>query len=134
MNAPERIDQLIAQTPGWRGKMLAAVRKSILSVDREIVEEWKWMGTPVWSRYGIIAVANPHKDKVKVTFHQGAHLADPDKVFNAGLDGNQWRAIDLYEGDKLDVAAFKSLVRAAIEYNQSKGSKKKTPAARTRSR
>lgn len=134
MNASERIDQLIAQTPDWRGKTLAAVRKSILSADREIVEEWKWMGTPVWSRHGIIAVANPHKDKVKVTFHQGAHLPDPDNIFNAGLDGNQWRAIDLYEGDKLDVGAFKNLVRAAIEYNRNKGSKKKLSAAKARSR
>lgn len=134
MNASERIDQLIAQTADWRGKTLAAVRKAILSVDREIVEEWKWMGTPVWSRYGIIAVANPHKDKVKVTFHQGAHLPDPEKIFNAGLDGNQWRAIDLYEGDKIDAAAFKNLVRAAIEYNQSKGSKKKPASVKARSR
>jgi hypothetical protein len=134
MNASERIDQLIAQTPDWRGKTLAAVRKSILAVDPEIVEQWKWMGTPVWERDGIIAVANPHKDKVKVTFHQGAHLPDPDKIFNAGLDGNQWRAIDLYQGDKLDVAAFKNLVRAAIKYNQSKGTKKKTSATRARSR
>lgn len=134
MNASERIDHLIAQTPDWRGKTLARIRKSILAADREIVEEWKWMGTPVWSRHGIIAVANPHKDKVKVTFHQGAHLPDPEKLFNAGLEGNQWRAIDLYEGDKIDERALKDLVRAAIAYNASKGAKKKTPAAKARSR
>lgn len=134
MNASERIDHLIAQTPDWRGKTLARIRKSILAADREIVEEWKWMGTPVWSRHGIIAVANPHKDKVKVTFHQGAHLPDPEKLFNAGLEGNQWRAIDLYEGDKIDERALKDLVCAAIAYNASKGAKKKTPAAKARSR
>ena len=85
------------------------------------------MGSPVWSRDGMIAVANAHKDKVKLTFSNGASLPDPDKLFNAGLDGNKWRSIDLFEGDRLNERAFKNLVRAAIDYNQIK-SNKKAPA------
>src|SRR5215212_12154659 len=108
-----------------------SVRKAILAADREIVEEWKWMGSPVWSRDGIIAVANPHKGKVKVTFDYGARLPDPDKLFNAGLEGNQRRAIDLFEGDKVNERALKALVRAAIAFNQSKA-KKKTPKTKTK--
>jgi hypothetical protein len=127
MNPSERIDQLIAGITDWRGKTFASVRKSILEADREIIEEWKWMGSPVWSRDGIIAVANAHKGKVKLTFDHGARLPDPDKLFNAGLEGNQRRAIDFFEGDKINERALKNLVRAAIEYNQSK-SKKKAPA------
>ncbi|HEX7601395.1 MAG TPA: DUF1801 domain-containing protein, partial [Polyangiaceae bacterium] len=110
-----------------RGKTLANVRKSILAADREIVEEWKWMGSPVWSRDGTIAVGNAHKDKVKLTFAHGAHLEDPDKLFNAGLGGNAWRAIDLFEGDKVNERALKNLVRAAVDHNRSK-LKKKAPA------
>ncbi len=127
MNPSEHIDQLIAKRDDWRGKTLAGIRKSFLGADREIIEEWKWMGSPVWSRDGMIAVANAHKDKVKVTFMHGAHLADPDKLFNAGLGGNAWRAIDFLEGDKVDAPALKNLVRAAIGYNQTK-LKKKAPA------
>jgi hypothetical protein len=127
MNPSERIDELIAGLTDWRGKTLASVRKSILAADREIVEEWKWMGSPVWSRDGMIAVANAHKDKVKLTFSSGVILPDPDKLFNAGLDGNRWRAIDFFEGDKINERALKNLVRAAIEFNQSK-LKKKAPA------
>jgi hypothetical protein len=127
MNASERIDQLIAEIPDWRSKTFASVRKAILAADGEIIEEWKWMGSPVWSRDGIIAVANAHKGKVKLTFDHGAKLADPDKLFNAGLEGNQRRAIDFLEGDKVNERALKALVRAAIEYNQNK-SKKKAPA------
>ena len=128
MNPTERIDQLIAGLPDWRGKTLARVRKSILEADREIVEEWKWMGSPVWSRDGMIAVGNAHKDKVKLTFLHGAILADPDRIFNAGLGGNKWRAIDFGEGDKVNERALKTLVRAAVAYNQSK-LKKKSPAS-----
>jgi hypothetical protein len=120
MNASERIDELIAGLTDWRGKTLASIRKSMLEADREIIEEWKWMGSPVWSRDGIIAVGNAHKDKVKVTFAHGAELPDPEKVFNAGLGGNAWRAIDLFEGDRIDARALKNLVRAAVEYNQMK--------------
>jgi len=126
MNPSERIDGLIAKLTDWRGKTLASIRKSIFEADREIIEEWKWMGSPVWSRDGMIAVANAHKDKVKLTFSQGASLPDPDKLFNAGLEGGTWRAIDLFEGDKVNGRALKTLVRAAVSYNQSK-SKKKAP-------
>jgi hypothetical protein len=128
MNPSERIDQLITGLDDWRGRMLASVRKSILAADSEIIEEWKWMGSPVWSRDGMIAVGNAHKDKVKLTFSHGASLPDPDKLFNAGLEGKVWRAIDLFEGDKVNERALKNLVRAAIDYNQAK-LKKKTPAA-----
>jgi hypothetical protein len=127
MNPSERIDQLIAGLTDWRGKTLAGIRKSVLGADREIIEEWKWMGSPVWSRSGIIAVGNAHKDKVKVTFAHGAHIPDPDKLFNAGLGGNQWRAIDIFEGDKISERALKDLVRAAVDYNQLK-LKRKAPA------
>jgi len=127
MNPSERIDQLIAGLTDWRGKTLADIRKSILEADREIIEEWKWMGSPVWSRDGIIVVGNAHKEKVKLTFAHGARLPDPDKLFNAGLEGNLWRAIDLFEGDKINERALKSLVRAAVQYNRIK-SKKKAPA------
>src|SRR5439155_512670 len=96
---------------------------------REIIEEWKWMGSPVWSRDGIIAVANAHKGKVKLTFDYGARLPDPNKLFNAGLEGNQRRAIDFFEGDEINERALKNLVRAASEYNQGK-SKKKEPAGK----
>lgn len=128
VNPSKRIDQLIAKLTDWRGKTLASLRKSILGADREIIEEWKWMGSPVWSRDGIIAVGNAHKDKVKLTFSHGASLPDPDKLFNAGLAGKVWRAIDVSEGDKVDERALKDLIRAAVEYNQAKTKKKKAPA------
>ena len=133
MTPSEKIDKLIAGITDWRGKTFAAVRKTILEADKDIVEDWKWMGSPVWYRDGIIAVANAHKGKVKLTFDKGAYLADPAKLFNAGLDGNQRRAIDFLEGDKINGTALKNLVRAAIAYNQaqskkSKKSKKKVSA------
>jgi hypothetical protein len=127
MNPSERIDQLIAAIADWRGKTFASLRKIILAADHEIIEEWKWMGSPVWSRDGIIAVANAHKGKVKLTFDHGARLPDPEKLFNAGLEGNQRRAIDFFEGDEINERALKDLVRAAIEYNQAR-LKKKAPA------
>ena len=108
MDPSERIDQLISELADWRGKMLASIRKSILETDGEIIEEWKWMGSPVWSRDGMIAVGNAHKDKVKLTFSHGASLPDPDKLFNAGLDGKVWRAIDFFEGDKFSERALKN--------------------------
>ena len=120
MNPSERIDQLILNLTDWRGTTLASVRKTILAADREIIEEWKWMGSPVWSRDGMIAVGNAHKDKVKLTFSHGASLPDPDKLFNAGLEGGTWRAIDFFQGDKVNAGALKNLVRAAIAYNQTK--------------
>jgi hypothetical protein len=131
-SASALIDQLIAKLTDWRGKTLASIPKSILEADREIIEEWKWMGSPVWSRDGMIVVGNAHKDKVKLTFSRGASLLDPDKLFNAGLGGNAWRAIDLFEGDKINARALRNLVRAAVDYNQIK-LKRKAPAG-TRSK
>jgi hypothetical protein len=126
MTPSARIDQLIAGLDDWRGKTLASLRRSILAADKQIVEEWKWMGSPVWSRDGIIAVGNAHKEKVKLTFAHGAKLADPDKLFNAGLTGTTWRAIDVFEGDKINVPALKKLIRTAVAFNQAK--LKKAPA------
>src|ERR1700743_1948993 len=132
MDPSERIDQLIAELTDWRGKTFAIIRKSILAADREISEDWKWMGSPVWSRDGMIAVANAHKGKVKLTFAHGANLPDPDKLFNAGLEGNARRAIDFFEGDTVNERALKNLVRAAVDLNQSK--LKKKPLAGTRAK
>jgi hypothetical protein len=132
MNPSERIDRLIATITDWRGKTFAGIRKTVLAADREIIEDWKWMGSPVWSRHGIIAVANAHKGKVKLTFAHGASLPDPDKLFNAGLEGNARRAIDFFEGDKINERALKNLVRAAIDYNRIK--LKKKAAAGTRAK
>lgn len=129
MDASETIDRMIAGLTDWRGKTFANLRKAILAADREIIEEWKWMGSPVWSRDGMIAVANAHKGKVKLTFAHGAKLADPDRLFNAGLGGNMRREIDFFEGDTVDERALKNLVRIAIEYNQAH-LKKNAPAAR----
>jgi hypothetical protein len=134
MNPSERIDRLIAGITDWRGKTFAGVRKSVLAADREIIEEWKWMGSPVWSRDGMIAVGNAHKEKVKLTFSHGASLPDPDKLFNAGLEGKVWRAIDVFEGDEIDERALKDLVRAAIDYNQAKLKKKAPAGARAKVR
>ncbi len=131
MSPSEQIDRLIGGLTDWRGKTFARLRKTILAADPEIVEEWKWMGSPVWSRDGMIAVANAHKDKVKLTFAHGAHLPDPKKLFNAGLEGNARRAIDLFEGDEIDAPALKTLIRAAIAHNQRK-SKKKSASAGSR--
>jgi len=120
MKPSEQIDQLIAGLNDWRGKMLASVRKIIHDADAEIIEEWKWMGSPCWSHDGLICVANAHKDKVKLTFSQGASLPDPDKLFNAGLEGNRWRAIDLYEGDKINELSLKALINSAVAHNLAK--------------
>ena len=116
-NASKRIDELIAFVGDWRGEWLAEIRRLIHEVDPEVVEEWKWMGSPVWSHEGMYALANAHKDKVKLTFHHGAQLSDPKKLFNNGLTGNKWRAIDIYEGDKIDKDALKALLREAMAYN-----------------
>ncbi len=132
MNPSERIDQLIAGIADWRGKTFASVREAILEADKEIVEEWKWMGSPVWYRDGIIAVANAHKGKVKLTFAYGASLPDPNKLFNAGLEGNARRAIDFFEGDKVNKRALKKLIRAAIDRNQSKLKKKAATGVRAK--
>jgi hypothetical protein len=127
MNPSELIDKQIANLTDWRGRMLANLRKVIHDADPEIIEEWKWMGSPCWSHDGLICVANAHKDKVKLTFSQGASLPDPDKLFNAGLEGNRWRAIDLFEGDRIDEGALKNIIRAAVANNRA-GRKGKPPA------
>ena len=127
MTPSTQIDQLIASLTDWRGKTFAALRKCILAADPEIVEAWKWMGSPVWERDGLLAVANAHKGKVKLTFAHGAHILDPEKLFNAGLEGNARRAIDFLEGDRIHEWALTALVRAAIAYNQTK-LKKNAPA------
>jgi hypothetical protein len=124
MTPTEQIDQLIASLTDWRGGTLASIRQTILAADPEIFEEWKWMGSPVWSRDGIIAVGNAHKDKIKLTFSHGASLPDPHKLFNAGLAGKVWRAIDIPEGVTVDADALQTLVRAAIAYNQAKPKRK----------
>jgi hypothetical protein len=121
MKSSEEIDNLIAQNQDWRGATLAKLRKTILEVDPEIVEEWKWMGAPVWSLNGIICVGNIFKNKVKLVFMDGAALNDPDKLFNAELLGNKRRAIDVYEGNHIEEGSLKTLVSAAISYNQAKG-------------
>jgi hypothetical protein len=126
MKPSERIDKLIADLADWRGKMLANIRRVIHDTDPEIIEEWKWMGSPCWSHDGLICVGNAHKDKVKLTFSQGASLPDPDKLFNNGFAGNKWRAIDLYEGDRVNERALKNMIRAALTHNARR--KGKTPA------
>ena len=128
MNPSQQIDELIADIPDWRGKTFAAVRKAILAADKNIVEEFKWMGSPLWSCDGMIAVANAFKNKVNVTFAYGAKLPDPDKLFNSGTGGNTRRAIDLFEGDKVNERALKALVRAAIDFNRT-NLKKNAPKA-----
>jgi hypothetical protein len=127
MDPSDLIDKLIADLGDWRGKTLANLRKVIHDADPEIVEEWKWMGSPCWSHDGLICVANAHKNKVKVTFAQGASLPDPDKLFNAGLEGNRWRAIDLHEGDRIDKGALKRIIRAASAHNRA-GRQGRSPA------
>ena len=116
-NASRKIDEKIAALGDWRGERLSAIRRLIHEVEPRVVEEWKWMGSPTWSHGGIFAVANAHKDKVKLTFAHGAALPDPMKLFNATLGGNTWRAIDLREGDRIDDAALRALVREALTYN-----------------
>jgi hypothetical protein len=131
-SASELIDEMIKELGDWRGKTLAKVREIIHEADPEIVEEWKWMGSPVWSHDGIIAVGNAHKDKVKLTFSHGASVTDPDRLFNAGLGGNAWRAIDFFEGDKINERALKNLVRATVSYNQIKLGRKAPAGTRAK--
>lgn len=126
MDATELINDLIANLPDWRGTTFAKIRAIIRDADPEIIEEWKWMGTPVWSHDGIVCLANPFKDKVKVTFPEGASLADPDNLFNNGLGGKKWRTIDLHKDDKINEASLALLVRSAIDYNQAKAKAKMT--------
>ena len=121
------IDARIESLPDWRGDRLAQVRKLIHEADPDVLEEWKWMGTPVWSHSGVVCTGEHYKQWVKFTFHKGAFLPDPKQLFNASLDGNQRRAIDLREGDKLDAAAFKALFKAAVAFNREHQPKKRKP-------
>jgi len=128
--ASDKITQRIKELGDWRGEMLARVRKLIHDTDPDIEEEWKWMGTPVWSHDGIVCTGESYKQVVKLTFAKGASLPDPKKLFNSSLDGNVRRAIDIHEGEKINEAAFKQLVRTAIEANSTavaaRAAKKKT--------
>jgi hypothetical protein len=114
----QKIDEYIAELDDWRHAVFLEIRRVIQEADPEVIEEWKWMGTPVWYHDGIVACANAHKGKVKLTFNQGANLSDPNKLFNAGLEGNQRRAIDVFEEDKIKKGALKALILAAISYNR----------------
>jgi hypothetical protein len=125
-SASKLIDQRIAELGDWRGKALARMRALIKAADPDVVEEWKWMGTPVWSHDGILCTGESYKAVVKLTFAKGASLPDPTKLFNSSLEGNMRRAIDLREGEELDAAAFTALIHAAIALN---GSSKKAPKA-----
>ncbi len=126
------IDRLLAHVGDWRAERIQQIRRVMLVADREIVEEFKWMGTPTWSHFGIVAIANPHTGKVKVTFPHGAHLPDPKKLFNAGLGGKEWRAIDLFETDVVDEKALGELIRAAVRYNREKAADRPVPKGRSR--
>ena len=120
-SASELIDQRIAELGDWRRETLSRMRKLIKEADPGVVEQWKWMGTPVWSHDGIICTGESYKSIVKLTFFKGASLKDPAKLFNSSLDGNARRAIDVHEGEKVDARAFKTLIRAAVALNTSGG-------------
>jgi hypothetical protein len=113
------IDAKIKQLGDWRGKMLSRLRSLVKEADPEVVEEWKWRGVPVWEHAGIICTGETYKSVVKMTFAKGASLDDPSGLFNSSLDGNTRRAIDFHEGEKMDEAALKTLVRAAVTLNKS---------------
>jgi hypothetical protein len=130
-SASALIDERIKELGDWRGKMLAKVRGIIHAADPEIVEEWKWRGTPVWSHGGIVCTGETYKNAVKLTFAKGASLKDPARLFNSSLDGNVRRAIDFHEGDKVDATALKDLIRAAVALNlQGKSKDKSKPKPR----
>src|SRR5947207_616346 len=126
-SASELISKRIADLGDWRGKTLGRMRKLIKETDPGVIEEWKWMGTPIWSHDGIICTGETYKSVVKLTFAKGASLKDPARLFNSSLDGNVRRAIDIHEGEKIDESAFKTLVRQAVALNgagKSKAAKK----------
>jgi len=125
-SASELISKRIDDLGDWRGETLSRMRKLIQQADPDVVEEWKWMGTPVWSHDGIICTGESYKEFVKLTFAKGASLKDPARLFNSSLDGNVRRAIDIREGEKIDAAAFKALIREAIALNSAKKSKPST--------
>src|ERR671930_201070 len=120
-SASELIDKRIAELGDWRGETLSRMRKLIKEADPDVVEEWKWRGTPIWSHDGIICTGESYKSIVKLTFPKGASLKDPVKLFNSSLDGNARRAIDIPEGEEVDAGAFKALIRAAVALNTSGG-------------
>ena len=124
----ELISQRIAELGDWRGPTLSRMRKLIKKADPDVVEEWKWMGTPIWSHDGIICTGESYKSIVKLTFLKGASLKDPTKLFNSSLDGNARRAIDIHEGEEVDADAFKALVREAVALNSSAKSKSRKKA------
>ena len=126
------IDQKIKELGDWRGKTLAKVREIIHKADPEIVEEWKWRGTPVFSHGGIVCTGETYKSVVKITFANGAALKDPSGLFNSSLDGNVRRAIDIHEGDKINEAALKDLIRAAVALNLEGKNKPKPPRANSK--
>ncbi|MEY4560740.1 MAG: hypothetical protein RLZZ618_17 [Pseudomonadota bacterium] len=129
LSASELISRRIADLDDWRGAALARMRLLIQQADPEVIEEWKWMGTPVWSYDGILCTGESYKTAVKLTFAKGASLNDPSGLFNASLEGNTRRAIDIHEGELVDEAAFKALVREAIAHNgESKGKRAKKKA------
>jgi hypothetical protein len=128
--APELISKRIAELGDWRGETLRRMRKLIKEADTEVVEEWKWMGTPVWSHDGILCTGESYKNVVKLTFAKGASLKDPARLFNSSLEGNTRRAIDIHEGEEVDEPAFKALVRQAAALNRSGKSK---PSKKTKS-
>jgi len=128
-SASASIDEKIKELGDWRGKTLAKVRAIIHAADPEIVEEWKWMGTPVWSHGGIVCTGETYKKVVKMTFAKGAALEDPFGLFNGSLEGNVRRAIDIHEGDKIDEAAMKDLIRAAVALNLQNKNKSKPQRA-----
>jgi hypothetical protein len=119
-SASDLIDSKIAELAGWRGETLARMRGLIKAAAPAVVEEWKWMGTPVWSHDGILCTGESYQAVVKLTFAKGASLPDPARLFNASLEGNTRRAIDIHEGEEVDAGAFKALIRAAISLNASK--------------
>jgi hypothetical protein len=123
-SASELISQRIEELNDWRGKTLAHVRALIKQADPDVIEEWKWRGVPVWSHDGLICTGETYKAVVKMTFAKGASLHDPSRLFNASLEGNTRRAIDIHEGDKIDEKALKALIRAAVALNKSKRSRK----------
>jgi hypothetical protein len=123
MSPSKHINKLITDLGDWRGDILTHFRKIIHDADPDIIEEWKWMGSPCWSRSGLIVVGNAHKDKIKLTFSQGAKLSDPDKIFNNGLEGNRWRAIDFNKNDQINEHALRELIQTAVLYNLSKEKK-----------
>ena len=116
-SAAELISQRIAELGDWRGETLGRMRKLIQEADPDVVEEWKWMGTPVWSHDGIICTGESYKKVVKLTFAKGASLKDPARLFNSSLEGNVRRAIDIHEGEEVDKTAFKTLIRQAVALN-----------------